>query len=50
MQVLVVSGMEREFVDDSGGLPEGALFLKKPLNFEWLHGYVTAMLARKVRA
>jgi CheY-like chemotaxis protein len=49
LQVLVVSGMEREAVDDIGGLPEGALFLRKPLSFEWLHGHVTAMLARKAR-
>ena len=50
MQVLVVSGLDREAVASRGGLPEDAMFLKKPVNFEWLHGYVSALLGGKRRA
>lgn len=49
MQVLIVSGMEREAVADLGGVPEDAVFLKKPLNFDWLHGYISAMLSGRRR-
>lgn len=47
MQVLVVSAMAPDALAARGGLPEGALFLKKPLNFEWLHGYLSALLSCK---
>jgi hypothetical protein len=41
--------MEREAVADLGGVPEDAVFLKKPLNFDWLHGYISAMLSGRRR-
>ena len=50
MQVLVVSGLEPEVIAARGGLPEEALFLKKPISYDWLQGYITAMVASKRRA
>jgi excisionase family DNA binding protein len=44
MQVLVVTGMPEEAVVARGGLPPGTLFRQKPFNFDWLQGYVTALL------
>ncbi|MGA0571467.1 response regulator [Variovorax sp. VNK109] len=44
MQVLAVTGMNEEAVNARGGLPAGTLFRQKPLNFDWLQGYVTALL------
>ncbi len=44
MQVLVITGMSSEAVTSRGGLPPGTLFRQKPVNFDWLHGYVTALL------
>lgn len=44
MQVLVITGMSEEAVTARGGLPPGTLFRQKPVNFDWLHGYVTALL------
>lgn len=45
MQVLTVTGMSEEAVNARGGLPAGTLFRQKPLNFDWLQGYVTALLS-----
>jgi excisionase family DNA binding protein len=44
MQVLVITGMNEDAVTARGGLPPGTLFRQKPVNFDWLHGYVTALL------
>lgn len=47
MQVLVVSGLAKKEIDARGGLPPDALFLPKPINFDWLSGYLSALLAAK---
>lgn len=44
MQILVISGLPRESVKERGGLPPNSYYLEKPINFDWLHGYVTALL------
>jgi len=44
MQILVISGLPKEAVAEKGGLPPNSHYLEKPINFDWLHGYVTALL------
>ena len=44
MQILVISGLSREVVRERGELPPNSHYLEKPINFDWLHGYVTALL------
>lgn len=44
MQILVISGLPRESITERGGLPSNSYYLEKPINFDWLHGYVTALL------
>ncbi|MDW5444719.1 response regulator [Polaromonas sp. SM01] len=44
MQILVISGLPEEVVKERGGLPPSAHYLEKPINFDWLHGYITALL------
>lgn len=44
MQILVISGLPRESITERGGLPLNSYYLEKPINFDWLHGYVTALL------
>jgi len=44
MQILVISGLPKEAVTERGGLPPNSHYLEKPVNFDWLHGYVTALL------
>jgi excisionase family DNA binding protein len=50
MQVLVVTGMAPEEIKSRGGLPDDALLRPKPLNFDWLHGYVSAQLMARPKA
>jgi DNA-binding response OmpR family regulator len=44
MQILVISGLPSEAINERGGLPPNSHYLEKPINFDWLHGYVTALL------
>lgn len=44
MQILVISGLSMEAIQARGGLPSDAHFHGKPINFDWLHGYVTALI------
>lgn len=47
MQIVVISGLPKEAVDARGGLPADARLVHKPVNFDWLHGYVTALVTAK---
>lgn len=44
MQIIVISGLPQEAVAARGGIPAHAHLLKKPVNFDWLQGYVTALV------
>jgi excisionase family DNA binding protein len=45
MQIVVISGLSPDAVESRGGLPEHAHLMQKPINFDWLHGYLTALIA-----
>lgn len=49
MQVVVISGLPAEAIADRGGLPLHAHLLQKPVNFDWLQGYVTALVAANAK-
>ena len=49
MQVIVISGLPREAFDARGGFPEDAFMLQKPINFDWLQGFISAMVASKLK-
>lgn len=44
MQILVVSGLPAEAIKARGELPPDADLHEKPINFDWLHGYITALV------
>jgi excisionase family DNA binding protein len=44
MQIIVISGLPADAVAARGGLPLHAHLLKKPINFDWLQGYVSALV------
>ncbi|MGH8857870.1 MAG: response regulator [Polaromonas sp.] len=44
MQIIVISGLPTEAIEARGGLPLQAHLLQKPVNFDWLHGYLTALV------
>lgn len=45
MHIVVISGLPQEAIDARGGLPPDAWRLEKPVKFDWLHGYVSALVA-----
>ncbi|UUZ62345.1 response regulator [Polaromonas sp. P1-6] len=45
MQIIVISGLPAEAIAARGGLPLHAQMLQKPVNLDWLHGYVSALVA-----
>ena len=49
MQVIVISGRPRQAFDSRGGFPEDAFMLQKPINFDWLQGFMSAMVASKLK-
>lgn len=42
---LVISALSQEEIDAKGGLPEGTLFMAKPVNLQWINGFFTALIA-----
>ncbi len=44
MQIVVISGLPAPAIEARGGLPLHAHLLQKPVNFDWLQGYVTALV------
>ena len=49
MQVIVVSGLPLQAFDSRGGFPEDTFTLRKPVNFDWLQGFISAMVASKLK-
>lgn len=49
MQIVVISGLPLEAIKERGGLPPHAQLLEKPVNFDWLQGYVTALVTANAK-
>jgi excisionase family DNA binding protein len=49
MQIIVISGLSADAVAARGGLPQHARLLQKPVNFDWLQGYLTALVTANRR-
>jgi excisionase family DNA binding protein len=45
MTCLVVSALSQEDIAARGGLPEGTIFMSKPINMQWFNGFFTALIA-----
>jgi excisionase family DNA binding protein len=45
MTTLVLSALSPEEIESRGGLPEGTIFMAKPINMDWFNGFFTAFLA-----
>lgn len=44
MQIVVISGLSLEAIAARGGLPEDAYRIQKPINFDWLQGFMAALV------
>ena len=49
MQSVVISGLPAQAIAERGGLPPNSNLLQKPVNFDWLQGYLTALVAANVK-
>jgi excisionase family DNA binding protein len=49
MHIVVVSGLSPQAVEARGGFPVYAHLLGKPINFDWLQGFMTALIPANVR-
>ena len=49
MQILVISGLAKEAIAARGGVPLHTRLMQKPINFDWLQGYVTALVTANVQ-
>lgn len=47
MACLAVSALTQQEIDARGGLPEGAIFMPKPLSMHWLNGFLAAVMATR---
>ena len=45
MTYLVISALSPEEIAAKGGLPEGTIFMAKPVNMQWFNGFFTALIA-----
>lgn len=44
MQILVITGVKNDVIEARGGIPGYAHVVQKPINFDWLQGYLLALL------
>lgn len=49
MQIVVVSGLSLQAIEARGGFPAYAHLLGKPINFDWLQGFMTALIPADAR-
>ncbi len=47
MTSLVISALPQSEIDARGGLPEGSIFMAKPVNMHWLKGFFAALMASR---
>ena len=47
MSCLAVSALTQEEIHARGGLPDGVIFMPKPLSLSWLNGFFAAILATR---
>ncbi|MEN9887968.1 MAG: Gliding motility regulatory protein [Pseudomonadota bacterium] len=47
MTCMVISALSAEDIESRGGLPEGTIFMAKPVNMHWFNGFFSALLASR---
>ncbi|MBB3214263.1 excisionase family DNA binding protein [Herbaspirillum sp. Sphag1AN] len=49
INIAILSSLSEEELQSRGGIPEGVVFFRKPVNYDELSGYLRACCAQKVR-
>jgi len=47
MSCLAISALTQQEIDARGGLPDGVIFMPKPLSMHWLNGFFAAIMATR---
>jgi len=47
MTCLVISALTQDEIAAKGGLPEGTIFMAKPVDMQWFNGFFTALIASR---
>ncbi len=47
MSCLAISALTQAEINERGGLPEGVIFMPKPLSMHWFNGFFAAMIATR---
>jgi excisionase family DNA binding protein len=47
MTYMVISALSEKEIQARGGLPEGTVFVAKPVNLQWLNGFLTALMSNR---
>lgn len=50
MSCLAISALTQAEIDQRGGLPEGVIFMPKPLSMHWLNGFFAAIMTTRASA
>ena len=45
LAVVVITGMTPDEIASKGGLPDGVQFLQKPIDMDWLRGFLDALMS-----
>ena len=48
LSVLAISALSEDEIRARGGLPEGVIFMPKPLNMQWFKGFFAALMAQRL--
>lgn len=48
LSVLAISALTAEDISARGGLPEGTIFMPKPLNMQWFKGFFAALMTQRL--
>ncbi len=47
MSCIALSALTQEEVDAKGGLPEGVIYMAKPVSMHWLNGFIAAIMTTR---
>jgi len=49
INIAILSSLSAEELEERGGIPDGVVFFRKPVNYDELSGYLRACCAQKAR-
>ena len=47
LPIIAITGLSKEQIEEKGGLPKDVQLLQKPIDMEWLRGFIEALISLK---